>query len=242
MTKNEKYDIVTVTSREERLSSYLSGGFIMKQWEKYMSLMKERPSLFMQDGLEIISDEAVVREFEENGGREIGIIFESPWRWVLVDLVRAPSGKMFGYERVVPVKTGGVAVLPVVDGEKVILIREYRHPVQRWCWEIPRGFGTAGASALQNASKELKEETGIEEAKLSLLGQLNTDTGLTSDQVDLFLAEVASLSFSLLNKEETEVISHVRIFTIEELRRMIAEGAITDSFTLSALGIWKLVK
>ncbi len=214
----------------------------MKNWQKYLELVKERPSLFTREGLEVITDEATVREFEGNGGREIGIAFESPWRYVLVDLVRTASGKMFGYERVVPVKTGGVAVLPVFEGDKIILIREYRHPVQCWRWEMPRGFGTVGASALQNASKELFEETGIEDARISHLGQLNTDSGLTSDQVDLFLAEVRTLSISLLNKEETEEISHVRMFSLEEVRRMIADGEITDSFTLSALGIWQVTK
>lgn len=101
----------------------------MKQWEKYMNLVKQRPDLFTREGLDDVTDEAIVREFEENGGCEIGIIFEGPWRYVLVDLVRTPAGRMFGYERVVPVKTGSVDVLLVVDGDKAILVCEYCHPV-----------------------------------------------------------------------------------------------------------------
>ena len=210
----------------------------MKNFEKYLELVKERPNLFTEEGLEVILDQDVIAEFEANGGREIGIAYESPWRYMLVDLVRN-NGKLFAYERVIPVKTGGVAVLPVYENN-IILIHEYRHPIQCWRWEMPRGFGTPGASAMQNAAKELFEETGIEEAKLTHLGQLNTDSGLTSDQVDLFVAEVEKLTISLFNKEDTEAISHIRLFPIEEIKCLIADGEITDSFTLSALGIWQL--
>ena len=210
----------------------------MKNIEKYMELTKERPNLFTEEGLEVILDKDTIAEFEANGGREIGIAYESPWRYMLVDLVRN-GDKLFAYERIVPVKTGGVAVLPVY-GDNIVLIHEYRHPIQRWRWEMPRGFGTPGASAVQNASKELFEETGIEKAKLTHLGQLNTDSGLTSDQVDLFVAEVEELTVSLLNKEDTEAISQIRLFPLSEIQRLIANGEITDSFTLSALGIWQL--
>ncbi|MBR3131399.1 NUDIX hydrolase [Candidatus Saccharibacteria bacterium] len=211
----------------------------MKNWEKYLKLAKERPDLFTSEGLEVILDEETIKKYEEETGREIGIVYESKWRYLLVDLVRCSTGKLFAYERVVPTKTGGVAVLPVYHGS-IVLIREYRHPIQKWCLEIPRGFGTPGASALQNAAKELYEETGIEECKLVHLGQLNTDTGLTSDQVDLFLADVKELSISLTGKEETEAISHIQIIPFEKVQQMIADGEITDGFTLSALGIWQV--
>lgn len=213
----------------------------MKNWAKYMDLVKERPSLFTNEELEIITDETTIAEFEKNSGREIGIAYESPWRYMLVDLVRNPAGRLFAYERVVPVKTGGVAVLPVYENH-VVLIREYRHAVQCWRWEMPRGFGIAGASAIQNAAKELYEETGIKDAKLTHLGQLNSDSGLTSDQVDLFLAEVKALSVSLLHKEETESIAQVRLFSLDEICKMIVDGEITDGFTMSAIGIWQLSK
>lgn len=94
-------------------------------------------------------------------------------------------GKLFAYERVVPVKTGGVAILPVFN-----------------------------------------DETGIESAKLTHLGQLNPDTGLTSDQVDLFVAEIRELNLSLANKEETETISRVRLVPLGELKQLIADNEI----------------
>lgn len=214
----------------------------MKNWNKYLELAQEHPVLFTAEELEVILDKDVIRKFEEETGREIGVVYESPWRYMLVDLVRNPAGKVFAYERVVPVKSGAVAVLPVYQ-DGIVLIRSYRHPVQRWCWEIPRGFGS-GTSVFQNAIKELFEETGIETPAVNLvrLGKVDPDSGLTADQVDLFLAEIQEFSISLAGKEETESISHVRLFSKEEVIQMIASGEITDGFTLSALAIWQLCK
>lgn len=212
----------------------------MKNWNKYLKLAQERPGLFTAEELEVVLDEKAVWEFEEETGREVGIVYESPWRYMLVDLVRNPAGKLFAYERVVPVKTGGVAVLPVYQDD-IVLIRSYRHSVQRWCWEIPRGFGS-GTSVFQNVVKELFEETGIETPAENLvhLGKVDPDSGLTADQVDVFLAEIQEFNISLAEKEDTESISHVRIFPTEEVIRMIASGEITDCFTLSAFTLWLL--
>lgn len=211
----------------------------MKNWDSYLKLKRERPKLFTGKELEIIFDEKIIKEFESETGREIGISYESPWRYVLVDLVRNREGKLFAFERVVPRKTGGVAVLPIYDG-KIVLVHEYRHPVQLWCWEIPRGFGETASSALSNAGKELFEETGINKAEFSYMGQLMSDSGLTSDRVDLFLADVKEMSCSIANQEETEVISEMRFFSLGEIKKLIKSGEICDSYTLSAIGMWQL--
>lgn len=213
----------------------------MRNWDKYLKLKRERPKLFAGEELEIVFDEEIIKDFEAKSGREIGILYESAWRLMLVDLVRNCDGKLFAYERVIPRKTGGVAILPIYDG-KVLLVREYRHPVRRWCWEIPRGFGEAASSALSNAKKELHEETGISEAEFTHMGQLMPDSGLTSDRVDLFAADVKELVCSIENQEETETISQVRLFSLDEIQKMIKSGEICDSFTLSAIGIWQLQK
>lgn len=211
----------------------------MRNWEKYLQLVKERPGLFSGNGLVVVLDEKTIKEFEENSGREIGVLCESPWRYVLVDLVRDADGRLFAFERIVPVRSGGVAILPIYDG-KVVLIREYRHPVAKWCWEIPRGFGEPAASALDNAKKELFEETGIKRAEFVHLGQLMPESGLMSDRVDVFIADVKELNCTTLNKEANEVINSVRLFGLDELKAMVKSGEIADSYTLAAIGIWQL--
>ena len=215
----------------------------MKDWNKYLAIVEERPQLFTKEGLEIILDKEIITTFESGGGREIGIAYESPWRYMLVDLVRNETGQLFAYERIVPVKTGGVAILPIYEEDKMVLVKQYRHPTQCWNWEIPRGFGEGAAlTAMQNAAKELLEETGIKMAKFSHLGKLSPDSGLTSDQIDLFLAEIKEPNVTLNEKEETEAITKVKLFPLDEVKKLIVKGEITDSFTLSALGLWQLRK
>ncbi|MBQ6593566.1 NUDIX hydrolase [Candidatus Saccharibacteria bacterium] len=210
----------------------------MKNWHKYLELVRQRPQLFTKEALEVVLDEKIISQYEKDTGRQIGVIYESPWRYLVVDLV-CDSGNLFAYERVIPARLGGVAILPVYN-DNVVLIREYRHPVNQWRWEIPRGFGTVGVSAVQNARKELFEETGINNATITHIGIIDVDSGLTSDQVDLFLAKVKKIDFSVENKEECERIEAVKLFTMPEIQRMIIDHEIVDSFTLSALYTWKL--
>ena len=211
----------------------------MKNWTEYLKLKEEKPFLFTKEELEIILDEKTIIDFEKSTGREIGILYQSPYRRVLVDLVKNSEGKLFAYERIIPAKTGAAAVLPIYD-DKVILIKQYRHPAQTWFWEIPRGFGE-NISAMENAVKELFEETGIKSANFIHLGQIAPDSGLTSDNVAVFLAEIKDANLSLSNKEETEVISNIRMFSLEEIKQMITNGIITDSFTLAAIGLWRFL-
>lgn len=74
--------------------------FRSQQWERYLQLADERPECFRQpdeqDGegaLEIILDETTVRQFSERSGRLIGVVYESPFSIVVVDLVRDVRGQ-----------------------------------------------------------------------------------------------------------------------------------------------------
>ncbi|HAE52537.1 MAG TPA: hypothetical protein DCG30_04710 [Ruminococcus sp.] len=57
-------------------------------WERYLQLMKERPKLFLKsDMLNIIADSRSVAEFSEKSGRTMGVVYESPYSLLVVDLV-----------------------------------------------------------------------------------------------------------------------------------------------------------
>ena len=59
-----------------------------------------------------------------------------------------------------PDRVAGVDVLPVL-GDKLLLLRVYRHPIGRELWEVPRGFIDANETASDAALRELTEETGL---------------------------------------------------------------------------------
>ena len=75
------------------------------------------------------------------------------------DKVRLPDDHYA--ERTVVTHPGAVAILALDDAQRVLMIRQYRHPVGRLLWEIPAGLrDTDGESPLQTAQRELLEETG----------------------------------------------------------------------------------
>lgn len=83
----------------------------------------------------------------------------------------------------------GVAVLPVL-GDKLVLIRVYRHPLGRELWEAPRGFIDAGENPAQAALRELTEETGLScpPANLVPLGSYAPEPGTMAARGMLFAA------------------------------------------------------
>ena len=109
-------------------------------WKRYRELMTERPELFLQsDMLNIISDSVAVSEFSEKSGKTIGVVYESPYSLLVVDLVEDVNGKRFAYERLVPARSGGVVGVSVYEG-KFVMLKQFRHAIREYQIAFPRGF------------------------------------------------------------------------------------------------------
>jgi 8-oxo-dGDP phosphatase len=92
-------------------------------------------------------------------------------------------------ERTVVTHPGAVAVLAVDDADRVLMIRQYRHPVGRLLWEIPAGLRDAdGESPLATAERELLEETGYRAERWHTLVDFFPSPGYTTERVRVFLA------------------------------------------------------
>jgi ADP-ribose pyrophosphatase len=84
---------------------------------------------------------------------------------------------------------GAVAVIALDDDDRVLLIRQYRHPVGRWLFEPPAGLlDEDGEPAWLTASRELAEESGYEAARWDVLVDFYTSPGGTSEGIRVFLA------------------------------------------------------
>jgi ADP-ribose pyrophosphatase len=103
------------------------------------------------------------------------------------ELVRMPDGQCA--ERTVVTHPGAVAVVALDDAGRVLMIRQYRHPVRRLLWEIPAGLrDVAGEPLLQAARRELAEESGYQASQWHTLVDYFTSPGFTTERLRIFLA------------------------------------------------------
>jgi ADP-ribose pyrophosphatase len=103
------------------------------------------------------------------------------------DEVRMPDGEVARRDAVE--HPGAVAVVALDGDQRVLLIRQYRHPVSRLLWEIPAGLRDApGEPLLQTAERELREETGYAAREWHVLADCFTSPGILSERLRVFLA------------------------------------------------------
>ncbi|MDP9844290.1 NUDIX hydrolase [Streptosporangium lutulentum] len=152
---------------------------------------------------------------------------------VFDDEVEFPDGAQGCYLRIVHVGTGpGVVILPVHAGS-VGLVYTYRYPLGAWQWGLPRGFGRHPDPEV-TARAELRQELGVEAAKVRLLGMQTPDSGLLASRVAIMLAEVADPSGRPQDRRE---VAASRWVPLHELRAMAAANELEDGMTLAALAL-----
>ncbi len=205
------------------------------EWKKYKYLQVLKPKLFEKyENLEIIFDENIVNDFEKNNGVKIGVVYESKYNYLVVDLVKSLN-KLFAYERIIPVQEGAVVTIPYIEG-KFILLKQYRHANRSIEYAFPRGFGEHNIVSKLNAVKELEEEVGTTPLKVVEVGRLTPDSGLSSNIVEVFLCEINNFEID----KHHEGIEDIILLTKDEIKTWISTGKITDSFTISAFFLYTI--
>jgi ADP-ribose pyrophosphatase len=132
-----------------------------------------------------------------------------------------------------------IVIAPMTRDGKIILIRQERIPIRQAIWEMPSGQiddHNSGEDKIKNtALREVREETGYELApggELISLGYFFSSPGFTNERGYFFLARPVQPSADGPDLDEGESILDCRVFTVEEIRRMIAENEIRDANTL----------
>ncbi|HEY1622387.1 MAG TPA: NUDIX hydrolase [Streptosporangiaceae bacterium] len=106
---------------------------------------------------------------------------------VRTDKVRMPGSTWA--ERTVVEHPGAVAILALDDANRVLMIRQYRHPVGRMLWEIPAGLRDhAGEDPLGGAQRELLEETGYRAGDWRVLADYYSSPGFSTERLRVYLA------------------------------------------------------
>ena len=104
------------------------------------------------------------------------------------DTVAMPGGG--DSVREVVAHPGAVAVVAVDDEDRVVLLRQYRHPVGDYLWELPAGLRDAdGEPPLESAKRELAEEVLLAAERWSLLTTTYSSPGFSDELVLVYLAE-----------------------------------------------------
>ncbi len=223
-------------------------------WNRYQALLAQKPQYIhnQEASFRIIQDLKRVLAWQKeqlaSGASQdairIGILSQDPFFTVVRDLVElSPSAQIlgevdhppqpFGYLRVFNTDEfhhgQGVAVLPLWR-DKVIVVNHFRHATRKDHLEIPRGFGTPGLPAAENARKELLEEIQGQVEELIDLGPFHANTGLEVSCTQLFLARLSNVG----EPEAAEGIKEIILLDPEQIKNDIGNGRITDGFTIAA--------
>lgn len=158
------------------------------------------------------------------------ILYSGPVFGVSRDRVIEPGG--VEATRDVVTHSGSVVVMPIFPDGDVLLIRQYRHSVKTFLWELVAGRIEHGESALVAAKRELREETGFRARRYRKLLHLFPTPGFLSEYLDLFAAE--GLAEGAATPEADEKIT-ARRFRPTEIERMIRDGQMEDAKSVAGL-------
>jgi ADP-ribose pyrophosphatase len=146
------------------------------------------------------------------------------------DRVAEPSGIVVTRDMIA--HPGSVVVLPLLGDGRIVLIRQYRHAVGQFLWELVAGHKEPNESAVAGAHRELLEETGYTAARVRKLLEYYPSPGLLSERMDIFLAE--GLTKGKAQPEEDEKISQ-KIVTLREAENWVRSGRIRDGKSIAGL-------
>lgn len=149
----------------------------------------------------------------------------------------APSGQTV--QRDIIIHPGAVAIVPLVDGNHVCMLRNQRPVVGATLWEIPAGALEAGEPPDQAAVRELEEETGYTAGSWRKLTEFYPSPGVLSERTQLYLA--TDLTPGTMQPEADERLEpHVVVWS--EALAWALDGTIRDAKTLLALLLWERLR
>jgi len=146
------------------------------------------------------------------------------------DTWRLPDGT----ERVYPVLVigAGVAVLPFVEPDRVLLVRQYRHLQRGMSWELPGGGALPGETPEAAAQRELREEGGYRAERLTLLARFHPSNAYLDETAYCYMA--TGLTPDPLPSDDDEFFER-RVFPLADVVGMTLSGEITESYSKVAI-------
>lgn len=169
----------------------------------------------------------MIKKFEKLD-REI--LRESSILTYCVDTFRLPDGKVEKYD--VMLHNGAVAVIPVTDSGKFIMVKQYRPSFDRVTLEVPAGKRDGDEEFITAAARELEEETGYRCSELRHFFTIDTAIAYCDEEIEVFLATGLIKTEQNLDPDEFIEIGE---YDPLELKDMVFKGEIRDSKTIACI-------
>lgn len=146
------------------------------------------------------------------------------------DTVTAPKGTAY---REIVEHNGAVAIVPVTDDGKLVMVEQFRYPSGKVLLEIPAGKIDKGETDPEKtAARELKEETGYRAENLHYLGKINPSVAYTEEVIHLYAA--TGLTPGETDFDEDEALEILEL-DFKEAYAMAASGKLVDAKTIAAI-------
>lgn len=166
---------------------------------------------------------------------QIRRVFEGRIFSVAVESITLPGGGHLDAEIVR--HPGSVVLVPMTDAGEVVLVRQYRHAIGRWVWELPAGSLKAGEDPEKAAVRECHEEIGLIPSRLDPIGSLFPTPGYCDEEMHYYRASglrAPTGNDAEAHRDEDEDIEP-RAFPLDRIRAMITSGEIVDMKTVAGL-------
>jgi ADP-ribose pyrophosphatase len=166
---------------------------------------------------------------------QIRKVFEGRIFTVQIESITLPKGGRVDAEIVR--HPGSVVLVPVTDEGKIILVRQYRHPIGRLVWELPAGSMERGEDPQKAAARECQEEIGLIPSIVERLGSLFPTPGYCDEDMNLYRLSglrTPGEGDAAAKPDEDEDIES-KAFSVNEIEAMVDSGDIIDMKTVAAL-------
>lgn len=158
-------------------------------------------------------------------------VYQNPWTGLREDIAEMPNGKTTIYG---VVECGEcVGILPFLDDQNVVLVRQYRYVfAENHRWEMPTGGVKAAETLADAAHRELREEIGYEASDLEFINTYYTSKSVMHEIAHLYIGRGLTQIQSM--PDETEFLE-IETFPFAQVLQMVLDSEIRDSMTILAV-------
>ncbi len=168
-------------------------------------------------------------------------IFKGKIIEVFLDDVALPIGGTAKRELVF--HHGGVGIIPITKENRMIMVKQFRKPLEKVVLEIPAGKIDPGEGQHpeKTASRELEEETGYRAESLKYVAEMYLSPGFSNEKLYIYAADKLEKVENPRPQDDDEVLELYEL-TLEEAKQAITDGLICDAKTIYAVQYWELMQ